>query len=255
MVPHARKAWPRTQRTWARAHRAGRRCEWRLVRSAWSADGPVSDHRPGCRHRRAVRSIRAMRSPARRLAPARPRPPARGGPRPGRRRRSSCPTRRRSRPPRRARSRRSTTSARRAGSSRCGSISRLAALARERAVYMAETDVLSHTHAGGLMVWDMMTERRDRLVRRRRDHRLQHDREPDVLRDDGGQRAGSGRRRTSRSCSRRPTTTSAMGLAVSPTTGRRYWAGVFLKGPDRTGAWAKIGKVSKTVDERHQGEA
>ena len=27
------------------------------------------------------------------------------------------------------------------------------------------------------------------------------------------------------------------GLAVA-SNGRRYWAGVFLKGPDRTGAWA-----------------
>ena len=34
------------------------------------------------------------------------------------------------------------------------------------------------------------------------------------------------------------------GLAVSPTTGKRYWAGVYMKGPDRTAAWAKIAKVS-----------
>ena len=26
----------------------------------------------------------------------------------------------------------------------------------------------------------------------------------------------------------------AFGLAMSPTTGKRYWAGVYLKGPDRT---------------------
>ncbi len=35
------------------------------------------------------------------------------------------------------------------------------------------------------------------------------------------------------------------GLAVA-SNGRRYWAGVFLKGPDRTGAWASIGSVGKT---------
>lgn len=36
------------------------------------------------------------------------------------------------------------------------------------------------------------------------------------------------------------------GLAISPTTGRRYWAGVYLKGPDRTGAWSRIDSVTKT---------
>ena len=39
----------------------------------------------------------------------------------------------------------------------------------------------------------------------------------------------------------------AFGLAVSPTTGKRYWAGVYLKGPDRTSAWIKAGTVSKSV--------
>jgi len=36
------------------------------------------------------------------------------------------------------------------------------------------------------------------------------------------------------------------GLAVA-SNGRRYWAGVFLKGPDRTGAWASIGSVGKST--------
>jgi len=31
----------------------------------------------------------------------------------------------------------------------------------------------------------------------------------------------------------------AFGMAVSPDSGRRYWAGVFIKGPDRTPAWVK----------------
>jgi len=39
----------------------------------------------------------------------------------------------------------------------------------------------------------------------------------------------------------------AFGLAVSPTTGKRYWAGVYLKGPDRTSAWIKAGTVAKSV--------
>ena len=29
------------------------------------------------------------------------------------------------------------------------------------------------------------------------------------------------------------------GLAIA-SSGKRYWAGVYLKGPDRTGAWAKV---------------
>ncbi|HYH92355.1 MAG TPA: CAP domain-containing protein [Candidatus Saccharimonadales bacterium] len=37
----------------------------------------------------------------------------------------------------------------------------------------------------------------------------------------------------------------AFGLAVA-SNGRRYWAGVFMKGPDRTGAWAKVADVSKS---------
>jgi uncharacterized protein YkwD len=38
----------------------------------------------------------------------------------------------------------------------------------------------------------------------------------------------------------------ALGLAVA-SNGRRYWAGVFIKGPDRSGAWTKIKSTSKTI--------
>ena len=37
------------------------------------------------------------------------------------------------------------------------------------------------------------------------------------------------------------------GLAVSPTTGKRYWAGVYMKGPDRTAAWVKLAGVKTSV--------
>jgi uncharacterized protein YkwD len=121
---------------------------------------------------------------------------------------------------------------------------RISELARERAEYMASTDVLSHEHAGGKMVWDLMSE-------------------------DGITWYGAGEIIAYNST--RPLSSSAatavkgwlgspphrsimlssnynyfgMGLAVSPSTGRRYWAGVFLKGPDRTGAWSKLGKLTK----------
>ena len=121
---------------------------------------------------------------------------------------------------------------------------RLADLARVRAVYMAEHDLLSHTHADGKAVWDLMT-------------------------DEGIDWYGAGEiieLNTTSSLTGSATTAVkgwlgsaphkaimlskdynyfGMGMAVSPATGRRYWAGVFLKGPDRTGAWSKITSVSK----------
>jgi len=123
---------------------------------------------------------------------------------------------------------------------------RVAALARERAVYMADNDLLSHTHAGGLAVWDLMTQQ-------------------------GIAWYGAGEiiaLNTTSSLTSSATTAVkgwlgspphkaimlstqynyiGIGLAVSPSTGRRYWAGVFLRGPDRTGGWARITSVSRTV--------
>lgn len=32
----------------------------------------------------------------------------------------------------------------------------------------------------------------------------------------------------------------AFGLAISPSSGKRYWAGVFIKGPDLTGTWTHL---------------
>ena len=40
------------------------------------------------------------------------------------------------------------------------------------------------------------------------------------------------------------------GLAIS-SRGKRYWAGVYLKGPDRTGAWAKIARRVQGQPESH----
>jgi uncharacterized protein YkwD len=39
----------------------------------------------------------------------------------------------------------------------------------------------------------------------------------------------------------------AFGVAVSPNSGKRYWAGVFIKGPDRTGAWTRLSSMAKSV--------
>jgi uncharacterized protein YkwD len=40
---------------------------------------------------------------------------------------------------------------------------------------------------------------------------------------------------------------AGFGAAVSPVSGKRYYAGVILKRTDRTGAWAKVGTTSQRV--------
>lgn len=124
--------------------------------------------------------------------------------------------------------------------------SRLADLARERAVYMAEQDVLSHTHAGGLAVWDMMTAAGITWYRA-----------GEIIAYNGTTSLNSSAAgAASQWMHSAPHKAIAMskdynyvgfGLAISEATGRRYWAGVYLKGPDRTGAWAKILSVSKST--------
>lgn len=37
----------------------------------------------------------------------------------------------------------------------------------------------------------------------------------------------------------------AFGVAVSPSSGKSYWAGVFIKGPDRSGAWTSLYSPTK----------
>lgn len=39
----------------------------------------------------------------------------------------------------------------------------------------------------------------------------------------------------------------AFAVAVSPNSGRRYWAGVFIKGPDRSGAWTSLSTPVKQI--------
>jgi hypothetical protein len=38
------------------------------------------------------------------------------------------------------------------------------------------------------------------------------------------------------------------GYAMNPDNQRRYWTGVFMKGPDRTAPWAEIGSISKQAE-------
>jgi uncharacterized protein YkwD len=121
---------------------------------------------------------------------------------------------------------------------------RIAELARERAVYMASRDILSHEHAGGLAVWDMMSA----------SGIIWYGAGEIIAYNTTSSLAGSATTAVHGWMGSPPHKSImlstqynyiGMGLAVSPATGRRYWAGVFLKGPDRTGAWAKIGSVSR----------
>lgn len=123
---------------------------------------------------------------------------------------------------------------------------RVAALARERAVYMAENDLLSHTHAGGLAVWDLMTAQGITWYGAGEIIALNTTTDPTAS-------AAAAVKAWLGSAPHRAIMLSTQynyvgfGLAVSPATGRRYWAGVFLRGPDRTGGWARIASVSKTA--------
>jgi uncharacterized protein YkwD len=128
--------------------------------------------------------------------------------------------------------------------------SRLADLARERAVYMAEHDVLSHTHAGGQAVWDLMTDRSITWYR-----------SGEIIAYNGTSNLNSSASgAASQWMHSAPHKAIAMskdynyvgfGVAISTATGRRYWAGVYLKGPDRTGAWVKILSAGKQpIDSR-----
>ena len=122
---------------------------------------------------------------------------------------------------------------------------RLGELARDRAEYMARTGTFSHTQ-DGMSPFQMMTERDITWygggeiiawntasdVDQSKDVAVQGwmDSPPhkSIMLSTGFNYVG-------------------FGLAISPTTGRRYWAGVYLKGPDRTGAWTRFESVTKSA--------
>ena len=122
--------------------------------------------------------------------------------------------------------------------------SRVAAIARERAQYMASTGVFSHTEKDGSNVFDDLSA-------------------SDIVWNGGGEiiawntagdlqySAAFAVKQWMESSGHRAIVLSSgynyvgFGMAISPTTGKRYWAGVYIKGPDRTGAWAKVDGVTK----------
>ena len=123
---------------------------------------------------------------------------------------------------------------------------RLSALARERAAYMAKTERFSHTQADGTNVFDLMSARgitwygAGEIIAWNTAAALDYSASFAVKAwmDSPGHRS---------IIMSKGYNYVGFGLAISPTSGKRYWAGVYLKGPDRTGAWAKVSTVSKSV--------
>ena len=121
---------------------------------------------------------------------------------------------------------------------------RLAGLARDRAAYMASTGEFSHTQANGTDVFDMIVSSgikwygAGEIIAWNTAAALDYS-------------AAFAVQGWMGSPSHRAIVMSngynyvGFGLAVD-SSGKRYWAGVYLKGPDRTGAWAKMASVVKT---------
>jgi uncharacterized protein YkwD len=120
---------------------------------------------------------------------------------------------------------------------------RLAELAGDRAAYMARTGRFSHTQAGGTDVFDMIASAgikwygAGEIIAWNTAAALDYS-------------AAFAVQGWMGSPSHRSIVMSTgynyvgFGLAISE-SGKRYWAGVYLKGPDRTGAWSRIVGTAK----------
>lgn len=123
---------------------------------------------------------------------------------------------------------------------------RLFALARERAEYMAKTERFSHTQADGTDVFDLMSQQgivwygAGEIIAWNTASALDYSASFAVK----AWMDSPGHKKIILSTGYNYV---GFGLAISPTSGKRYWAGVYLKGPDRTGAWAKISSATTTV--------
>lgn len=121
---------------------------------------------------------------------------------------------------------------------------RLAELAGERAAYMAKTGEFSHTQSNGIDVFDMIADSgiawygAGEIIAWNTAAPLDYS-------------AAFAVQGWMGSPSHKAIVMSAgynyvgFGLAIAE-SGKRYWAGVYLKGPDRTGAWSKIVGTGKT---------
>ena len=112
---------------------------------------------------------------------------------------------------------------------------RMADLARQRAAYMAATGEFSHTHANGTSVFDMIT-----------DSGITWLGAGEIIAWNNAEALDYSVAFAVQGWMGSPPHTAIVlstefsrvgfGMAISPTTGKRYWAGVYLKGPATTTA-------------------
>jgi len=121
--------------------------------------------------------------------------------------------------------------------------SRLAALARQRAGYMAATGEFSHTHAGGTDVFDMIAASgmtwfgAGEIIAWNTAEALDYSVAFAV-------QGWMGSPPHAAIVLASEYNAVGFGMAISPTTGRRFWAGVYLKGPAATAASAPTAAAS-----------
>ena len=127
---------------------------------------------------------------------------------------------------------------------------RMADLARRRAEYLAATDEFSHTQADGTSVFDMINASgitwygAGEILAWNTASLLDYSAAFAVQ---GWMGSPSHRAIVMTS----DYNYVGFGLAISPTTGKRYWAGVYVKAPDQTAGWSKVTSVRKVrVDAR-----
>ena len=123
-------------------------------------------------------------------------------------------------------------------------------IAQDRAKVMAANDVLSHTEPNGTKVFDRLSA--DAIQWYAAGEIISYRFEPDMYDAVKGRSrawmASSGHRAIMLSTNYNYV---GYGAAVSA-SGKRYFAGVFVKQRDETGAWSRFGSVTKrSVDARH----
>jgi len=122
---------------------------------------------------------------------------------------------------------------------------RLGKIARERSGYQAQTDTGSHTHSGGRTVFDLIESANIKwyaageIIAQNRFYPTLRDSAEIAI--DGW--LGSPTHRAILLSDKY--NYIGLGFGMNADSERRYWTGVFMRGPDRTKPWAATGSVSK----------
>ena len=123
---------------------------------------------------------------------------------------------------------------------------RLGAIARQRSTDMARLGYFSHTQPDGHDVYDLLNA--NTVTWRAAGEIIAWNTAPTLAESAPLARTGwmnsSGHRAIVLS---RDFNYFGIGLAIDPKNGRKLWTGVFIKGPDRTGGWARFGTAPSTT--------